>query len=111
MISKIFPKKMAVSILAITGLYVTAPFTAAQSQGEPVASAASGSKPSLDFEFFKTRVEPIFLKKRPGHARCYTCHSGMYGPAYLERLSPESTFWTDEQSRLMFRRISLMVVP
>jgi len=25
----------------------------------------------LDFDVFKTRVEPIFLEKRPGHARCY----------------------------------------
>ena len=23
----------------------------------------------LDYEFFKTRVEPIFLKKRPEHVR------------------------------------------
>ena len=30
--------------------------------------------PSLDYTFFKERVQPIFLQKRPGHARCVTCH-------------------------------------
>jgi hypothetical protein len=30
---------------------------------------------SLDFEYFKTRVQPIFTAKRPGHARCVSCHS------------------------------------
>src|ERR1700676_309480 len=112
MISKIFPKKMAVSILAITGLYVTAPFTAAQSQGEPVASAASGSKPSLNFEFFKTSVEPIFLKKRPGHARCFLCHTEKGNPSafHLQKLSPGSTSWTEEQSRRNFEVASQLVV-
>jgi hypothetical protein len=28
----------------------------------------------LDFATYRSRVEPIFLKKRPGHARCITCH-------------------------------------
>ena len=36
------------------------------------ASGASAqtpaSAPALDFEFFKTRVQPIFLAERPGHA-------------------------------------------
>ena len=29
----------------------------------------------LDFEFFKTRVQPIFTTKREGHARCISCHA------------------------------------
>ena len=38
---------------------------------------AAGQSPtqSLDFDYYKTRVEPIFLKKRPGHARCVVCHA------------------------------------
>ena len=31
---------------------------------------------SLDFETYRTKVEPIFLKKRPTHARCIVCHEG-----------------------------------
>jgi hypothetical protein len=32
-------------------------------------SASSPAAPTLDYSFFKERVQPIFLKKRPGHAR------------------------------------------
>ena len=34
-----------------------------------VAPKQAAAQPALDFEFFKARVEPIFLKKREGHAR------------------------------------------
>jgi len=40
-----------------------------------VTAAAAQSPPAgLDFDFFKTRVQPIFTAKRPGHARCISCH-------------------------------------
>jgi len=39
------------------------------------APASSTAAQSLDYEFFKARVEPIFLTKRPGDVRCYVCHS------------------------------------
>jgi hypothetical protein len=64
---------------------------------------------SLDFEFFKTRVQPIFLAKRPGHARCYACHSTAT-PFRLQRLSPGATKWNDEQSRLNFEAAQREVV-
>ena len=35
---------------------------------------APAQKPSLDYSVFKEQVQPILLKKRPGHARCITCH-------------------------------------
>ena len=121
MISKIGPREIAAGfVLAAAALYATARFTAAQSPGASAGQAASASVQSLDYEFFKTRVEPIFLKKRAGHARCYVCHSVQRGggtsgvssaPTYLEKLSPGSTFWTEDQSRLNFQRVSLFVVP
>ena len=88
-----------------------------QSAGAPAAQAASASRPSLDYEFFKTRVEPIFLKKRSAdHARCYVCHQishhgGEGGPFSLEELSPGSSFWTEEQSRRNFETVSKLVIP
>jgi hypothetical protein len=133
MISKIRPKKIAASsVMAAVALCATAYFTAAQSPGASSAGQeASTPAQSLDYEFFKTRVEPIFLKKRPGHARCSICHSkaqgGTLSPGnlagqltvaaggtrtrYLEKLSPEMAFWTEDQSRRNFQRISRMVVP
>jgi hypothetical protein len=67
-----------------------------------IASSASvAAQPSLDFEFFKTRVQPIFLAKREGHARCYACHS-TGTPYRLQRLSSGATNWNEEQSRKNF---------
>ena len=41
----------------------------------PLASAqAPAPSTSLDYEYFKTRVQPIFLAERAGHARCIACH-------------------------------------
>jgi len=63
---------------------------------------------TLDFEFFKIRVQPIFLAKREGHARCYACHS-TGTPFRLQRLSPGATTWNDEQSRKNFEATLAMV--
>ncbi len=41
----------------------------------PASPMASRAAPTLDYEFFKARVEPIFLQKRDGHTRCYVCHA------------------------------------
>jgi hypothetical protein len=67
---------------------------------------------SADFEFFKTRVEPIFLKARPTHGRCVTCHGGTGGGAFvLQSLSPGSTTWTEEQSRRNFAAAAGLISP
>ena len=71
---------------------------------------ASGVASTLDFQFFKTRVQPIFLAKRPGNARCYVCHS-IGTPFRLERLSSGATTWNDEQSRRNFEAARREVVP
>ena len=63
---------------------------------------------TLDFEFFKTRVQPILLAKREGHARCYACHSATT-PYRLQRLSPGATTWNEEQSRKNFDATMTMV--
>src|SRR5579863_5064735 len=65
----------------------------------------------LDFETYRSRVEPIFLQKRPGHARCVVCHEANNSAFHLEALSPGSTTWTEEQSRRNFANVSRLVVP
>ena len=42
--------------------------------------------PKLDYEFFKSRVQPIFLTKRPDHARYYICHVESNNAFHLEKL-------------------------
>jgi hypothetical protein len=72
--------------------------------------AVSQAPASLDFDYFKTRVQPIFLAKRPGHARCYSCHS-QGTPMRLQELSAGSAAWNDEQSRKNFEVVRKFVVP
>ncbi|HEV8711256.1 MAG TPA: hypothetical protein VGX03_00305 [Candidatus Binatia bacterium] len=108
MTSNFRPKGIVASFLVASAvaLYAPVPFA---------AQGPSASKPSLDYEFYKTRVEPIFLKKRfPDHARCYTCHEVSRhggGPLSLERLAPGASSWTEEQSRANFQIVSKLVSP
>jgi len=70
------------------------------------APAASG----LDFEYFKTKVQPIFLAKREGSTRCASCH--MHGtPMRLAELTPGATTWNEEQSRKNFEVVAMRVQP
>src|SRR5262252_9386838 len=67
---------------------------------------------SLDYEVFKSQVEPIFLKKRGDHVRCVVCHSERSNNAFrLEKLPKGAAFWTEEQSRRNFEMASRLVVP
>jgi len=66
---------------------------------------------ALSFEFFKTRVQPIFLKNRGEHARCYGCHILSNRIFHLEPLSPGSTDWSDEQSQRNFQSALEVVNP
>jgi len=74
-------------------------------------SEAASQGPELDYEFFKHRVEPVFLQKREGHTRCYVCHSENNSAFRLEKLSPGAAFWTEEQSRKNFELAAALVVP
>jgi len=75
------------------------------------AATPSQSQPTLDFEFFRQRVQPIFLEFRTGHARCYSCHTETNNNFRLQKLSPGSSSWTDTQTRLNFQSASRHVVP
>jgi YVTN family beta-propeller protein len=65
--------------------------------------------PSLDFEFFKTKIQPIFTTKRVGHARCVSCHASGT-PMRLQPLPPGSATWGEEESRKNFDVIRARVV-
>jgi len=76
-----------------------------------LAAPALAADAVLDYEFFKTRVEPIFLKKRPEHVRCYVCHSENNSAFRLAKLPRDARFWTEEQSRRNFEVVSHLVIP
>jgi mono/diheme cytochrome c family protein len=73
-------------------------------------AALPGAEAALDYETFKTRIQPIFLHKRKGNARCIACHVGRTGFA-LANFSPGSKTWNEEQTRHNFQVASRFVVP
>jgi hypothetical protein len=75
---------------------------------QPASSSTAST--SLDYEVFKAKIEPIFLAKRPGHARCVSCHSSGT-PLRLQPLSPGSSTWTDEESRKNFEAVRRVAIP
>jgi hypothetical protein len=74
-------------------------------------SVVASKTPTLDYEFFKAKVEPIFLKKREGHTRCYVCHEESNNAFRLEKLPAGAAFWTEQQSRKNFDTVSALVMP
>ena len=89
-------KRLIVAAACWVSLTVTLP-------GQQPAAPPSGG-PALSFDFFKTEVQPIFLKKRPEHARCIACH-GQGTPLRLQPLQPGRTSWTDEESQKNFQAV------
>jgi hypothetical protein len=73
-------------------------------------SQQPAARPTLDFDYFKTKVQPIFLAKRPGHARCISCH-GSGTPLRLQPIASGATTWTDEEARKNFDAVRRVVVP
>jgi hypothetical protein len=76
-----------------------------------MAAVAASAQPSLDFETYRAKVEPVFLKKRPTHARCVVCHAASNNAFRLEPLTPGAKTWTEEQSRKNFATVSRLVTP
>ena len=93
---------MRTSLAIVLSIAIVGPSAGAwQSGGSPV---------SLDYQFFKTSVQPIFLATRPGHARCVSCHTSGT-PLRLQPIAPGSATWTEEDSRKNFETIRRVVVP
>ncbi|MCC7243700.1 MAG: hypothetical protein IT180_17395 [Acidobacteria bacterium] len=81
------------------------------SAATPAAGGGSAAR-SLDFDYFKTKVQPLFLAKREGLVRCVQCHAGGTGSNLrLSPLTEGQTTWNDEQSRKNFDSASRLVVP
>jgi hypothetical protein len=66
--------------------------------------------PALDYDLFKEKIQPLLTEKRPGHARCNTCHSS--GTAFrLQPLPKGRAAYTDEESRKNFAAVARVVLP
>jgi hypothetical protein len=76
-----------------------------------LGSPTSASAQALSYEFFKTKVQPIFLKKRVGYTRCIVCHAGANNAMRLTPLERGASDFTDEQSKTNFETVSQIVTP
>jgi hypothetical protein len=94
--------------LAVAGLVLVVGVSLRNAQSQPTSSAGAAS---LNYEFFKTKVEPVFLEKRAGHTRCVVCHTTNNAPFHLVPLSPGATSWNEEQSRQNFELIQRVAAP
>src|SRR4030095_3714884 len=75
-----------------------------------LATSAPTAEVALDYDIYRNRIEPIFLKKRDGHGRCYVCHVEANNAFRLQKLSPGSKSWSEEQSQRNFQSIAALVV-
>jgi hypothetical protein len=101
-------KRASSYALVAASLSLAAAGASTQAWSQPASSTAS---PKLDYEFFKAKVQPVFLAKRAGHARCVVCHTFNNAPFKVVRLSPGSTTWTEDQSRQNFQLVQKVAQP
>ena len=101
---------MARTFRAATGTLAALFVTALASAGQAPGSGAGTSQATLDFDYFKARVQPIFTTKRAGNARCVSCHIEST-PMRLQPLAKDAATWSDEAARKNFDVIRSRVIP
>jgi hypothetical protein len=95
-------------------VFGTCVFLAAAGSLQPAQSQQNSSSrvsAQLNYEFFKEKVQPIFVAQRPGHTRCVVCHTINNAPFHLVPLTPGSTTWNEEQSRQNFELVQRVAAP
>lgn len=93
------------------GLWFIPVLLVALHPGPSPVAAQQPATMTLDFETYKTKVQPILMAPRKGSARCQACHATGGGNSYLEQLPPGSTTYTEEQTRRNYERVTRLVTP
>jgi hypothetical protein len=91
-----FVRLVVATTAASAFLLATAPF-------------ASSGAATLDYDYFKAKVQPIFLAKRPGHAPCVVCHAGANNQLKLQLLPEGQKAWDEEDTRKNIDTVSKIV--
>src|SRR5882757_6848938 len=92
-ISEVRMTRAPLHVVVAACLAVAAVGSLRQASSQTAAPAAAAQ---LNYEFFKTKVQAVFLAKRPGHARCVACHSVNNAPFKVVPLSPGATTWNEQ---------------
>src|SRR5262249_28742994 len=82
---------------------------------ETPVRASQAASPTLDFQYYRTQVEPIFLKPRAvseGAGRpCASCATTVARRLRVQPLPAAATAWREEQSRQNFQAAAGLVTP
>ena len=97
--------QVKISLIAISAFISVAGTASSAYQGTNTLPTQEG----LDFQTYRARVEPIFVKRREGGVRCYDCHSALATRLRLQPFSPGSSSWSYEQSRQNFEHVSKLI--
>src|SRR5262249_43974166 len=97
-------------VVAAACFAVAAAASLSQATSAPAPAPKAGAA-ALDYDFFKSKVQPVFTTKRTGHTRCVVCHTQNNAPFHLVPLSPGATTWTEAQSRQNFQLIQKVAIP
>ena len=77
---------------------------------EPSGGAVAAASPSLDFEFFQSCVQRVFVTTIPGALPCTECHGG--GAAgFAGSIGDGRDFWNEEESRRNFEVAMRLIEP
>lgn len=105
-------------LLASCSEQESTPSPSQTAQSSTGSSTAIAPNKGLDFEYYVSAVEPIFLRHRGGFVgtdtSCVACHTTQANaPLGLQPLTEEngSVFWTEEQSRQNFENVAMLVNP
>ena len=80
-------------------------FTLAARGALPTTGPSNLPETVLLFDYFRGKVQPIFLAKREGHARCISCHAGATGMR-LQPIAAGAATWSEEDSRKNFEAVT-----
>ena len=75
----------------------------------PADRYVARAEPSLDFDFFRSCVQPVFATAREGHIRCSNCHAG--GLIGFAPVPQDGKAWNDQEARRAFSTISRLILP
>jgi hypothetical protein len=75
-----------------------------------LAAPGAALAQELDFNVYRTSVEPIFTTKRQGYSRCIVCHAPAGNNAFNLVPIRVDQAYAEEQSRKNFEVVSRLVV-
>jgi cytochrome c5 len=75
----------------------------------PADRFVAKADPSIDFEFFRACVQPVFANPRDGHIKCSNCHAG--GLIGFAPAPQDGKTWNDQEARRAFSTITRLILP